>query len=283
LSTRDNGVVQSIDPLLSRYNYVIDRVTIDSTAYFLDASEPWMGFGRLPAQCYNGGGRVVDKDRPYWVNLSADSLTEGKVTMAIITNDEKGGMTARVQSLPGSLESAGVRERVKEQGQQAFLKRIQTSYTSDATVSDLELDSLQQPDLPLNIAYDVHLTLDSSSDLYYFNPMLAEGYKENPFKAAVRYYPVEMPFAMDESYTLSMEIPSGYVVDEIPKSARVSYNTDEGFFEYLIQKDDLQVQFRTRIKLKKANFTPEDYGTLREFFGYVVKKQQEQIVFKKKK
>ena len=113
--------------------------------------------------------------------------------------------------------------------------------------------------------------------------MLAEGYKENPFKAAIRYYPVEMPFAMDESYTLSMEIPNGYVVDEIPKSARVSYNTNEGFFEYLIQKDDQQVQFRTRIKLKKANFTPEDYETLREFFGYVVKKQQEQIVFKKKK
>jgi hypothetical protein len=35
--------------------------------------------------------------------------------------------------------------------------------------------------------------------------------------------------------------------------------------------------------LNKANFQPEDYNTLRDFFAYVVKKQSEQIVFKKKK
>ncbi len=88
---------------------------------------------------------------------------------------------------------------------------------------------------------------------------------------------------MDETYTMTMEIPKGYVVDELPKSARVSYNTNEGFFEYLIQKNEDMVQFRTRIKLNKATFKPEDYASLREFFGYIVKKQSEQIVFKKKK
>jgi len=69
----------------------------------------------------------------------------------------------------------------------------------------------------------------------------------------------------------------------LPKSAKVSFNTDEGFFDYLIIKNEEQIQFRSRIKLKKANFKPEDYQTLRDFFGYVVKKQSEQIVFKKKK
>jgi hypothetical protein len=283
LSTRDNGFVSTIYPILDRYNYVISQVTIDSMVYYLDASDPWMGFGRLPERCYNGAGRLIDKDQPQLVLLSADSLTEGKLTMALISNDEKGGLVARVQSVPGNLEAAEMRAKVKEVGRQEFLKKIQTSYTSDATVSNLELDSLQQPDQPLNIVYDVHLITDSSSDLFYFNPMLAEGYRQNPFEAANRYYPVEMPCAEDETYTMTMEIPIGYVVDEVPKSVRVSYNTDEGFFEYLIQKDDQRVQFRTRIKLKKANFTAEDYESLRDFFGYIVKKQQEQIVFKKKK
>jgi hypothetical protein len=283
LSTRSNGFVHPLYPLLSRYNYVIDRVAIDSKEYLLDASDPWLGFGRLPEQCYNGIGRIVDKDQPVLVTLNSDSLTEGKVTMTIISNDGKSGMVARVHCMPGNLEASDVREKVKDQGQQAFLKKIQASYSGDVTVSDLEMDSLQKPDEPLNISYDVHLPSDSTSDIYYFNPMLAEAYKENPFRSATRNYPVEMPCAMDETYTLNMEIPSGYVVDELPKSARVSYNTDEGVFEYLIQKDDQQVQFRTRIKLKKANFNAEDYASLREFFAYIVKKQNEQIVFKKKK
>jgi len=44
----------------------------------------------------------------------------------------------------------------------------------------------------------------------------------------------------------------------------------------------MHVRLRSRIKLKKANYKPEDYNTLRDFFGFIVKKQSEQIVFKKK-
>jgi hypothetical protein len=283
LSTRDNGVTHPLYPLLTRYNYVISRVTIDSVGYLLDASEPWVGFGQLPRRCYNGSGRVINKEKPFIADLSADNLIEGNVTLAMISNDEKGGLTATIQDKPGYQESEDLRQEVKEHGQQAYLKKLQTAYSGDATVANLEMDSVLQPDQPLNVAYDVHLTPDSSADLYYFNPILAGAYKENPFTAAVRTYPVEMPCAMDETYTMMMDIPTGYVVDELPKSAKVSYNTDEGFFEYLIIKSGDQIQFRTRVKLKKANYTPEDYTTLRDFFGYVVKKQGEQIVFKKKK
>ena len=283
LSTRSNGFTHPFYPLLTRYNYVISQVTIDSVNYLLDASEPWMAFGRLPMRCYNGTGRVVNKEKPYVAELSADNLIEGNVTLAIISNDEKGGLTARIQSKPGYQESEDLRQDVKEHGQQAYFKKLQTAYSGDATVANLEMDSVQQPDQPLNIAYDVHLTPDSTADQYYFNPMLAGALKENPFKAAVRTYPVEMPYAMDETYTMMMDIPAGYEVDELPKSAKVLYNTDEGFFEYLIIKSGDQIQFRSRIKLKKANYKPEDYATLRDFFGYIVKKQGEQIVFKKKK
>jgi hypothetical protein len=87
---------------------------------------------------------------------------------------------------------------------------------------------------------------------------------------------------MDETYVLNMEIPKGYTVEEVPKSVKVAFNEDEGFFEYLIQKSDESVMLRTRVKLNKANFAPEDYESLRAFFAFVVKKQGEQIVLKKK-
>ena len=57
---------------------------------------------------------------------------------------------------------------------------------------------------------------------------------------------------------------------------------NDGFFEYTIQKDEFTVQLRSHIKLNQAIFAPQDYAPLRDFFAYVVKKQNEQIVFKKK-
>ena len=283
LSTRAHGFASELYPLISRFNYVITRVTIDSLQYFLDASEPWLGFGRLPERCYNGYARVLNKETPSYVSLDADEMKENKITLVILTKDAKGGLTGSLQSTPGFNEACSIREKVKESGEKEFTKKIETSYTGDESASNFEIDSLLHPDEPLQVGYDLRIVPDSGSDIFYFNPMLGEAYKENPFKAAERKYPVEMSDAMDETYTLNMEIPDGYVVDELPKSAKVLFNENEGFFEYLIVKTDEGIQFRSRIKLNKANFKPEDYSTLRDFFAYVVKKQSEQIVFKKKK
>ena len=107
--------------------------------------------------------------------------------------------------------------------------------------------------------------------------------KKNPFVSAERLYPVEMPYLTNEVYVLNMEIPEGYMVEELPKSSRVKFNEDEGMFEYLIRKDDKYVQLRCKLSLEKTLYLPEDYQTLREFFSYVVQKESEQIVFKKKK
>ena len=121
-------------------------------------------------------------------------------------------------------------------------------------------------------------------DIIYMNPMFGEGYKENPFKSAERFYPVEMPYTMDETFNLQMEVPKGYVVDELPKSMMVKLNDqDEGLFEYRISQSGDNISFRSRIRLIRANFLPDEYEMLREFFNLVVKKQSEQIVFKKKK
>jgi len=284
LSTRSHGFANPIYPLLNRFNYVVCRTTIDSTRYYLDASEQWLGFGKLPERCYNGYARVINPDLPVAISLSADEMKEQKMTMVFITKDEKGkGLLGHLQITPGFNEACGIRLKVKEKGQQELSKSIQTAYSGEIGCSNFELDSLKEPDLPLAVGYDLQITPDPATNVFYFNPMLSEGYKENPFKAAERVYPVEMGGTMDETYILNMEIPEGYEVDELPKSTKVLYNDDEGFFEYLVVNGSNGIQFRMRLQLKKANFKPEDYNSLREFFGFIVKKESEQIVFKKKK
>jgi len=283
LSTRSNGFTNEIYPLRSRFNYVIVKLDIDSMTWFLDASQPWEGFGHLPEYCYNGHARVINPESPTPIYFDADALLEKSLTTVFMANEEgKGLLSGRVTSVKSYIESSDIRERVRDKGEKEFFKAVQTAFPGEWEVSNTSIDSLKIIDDPVTVSYDVHLKADGE-DILYFNPMLSEGYKENPFKAAERVYPVEMPYGFDETYVLNMEIPTGYVVDELPKSTKVTFNADEGFFEYLIVKDDNGIQFRSRIQLKKANFKPEDYATLRDFFAYIVKKQSEQIVFKKKK
>ena len=152
-----------------------------------------------------------------------------------------------------------------------------------ATVQQSSIDSLSNLETPLTIKYKLEFSNDNE-EILYFNPTLNEGYKKNPFVAAERNYPVEMPYTSEEVINETIEVPKGYMVDELPKQMLVKLD-EEGktFFEYRIEQSDNRISFLNRIRIHKAMFIADEYPGLREFFNIVVKKQSEQIVFKKKK
>ncbi|MBN8685884.1 MAG: DUF3857 domain-containing protein [Chitinophagales bacterium] len=282
LSTRANGKTYEMYPLLSQYNYVAVRATVDNQNVFLDASEPRLGFGHLPIRCYNGHARIID-ETGYALDISSDTLMEVKNTSVFLINDEKSNIVGSMTQMPGYYESLGLRDRVKEKGQEELVKSIKKDFGQEISIANFKIDSLEKYEDNLTIRYDFDL-LEEKEDILYFNPLFGEGYKENPFKAAERSYPVEMPYGFDETYTLQMEVPAGYVVDELPKPMVVKMNeAGEGFFEYRISQSGSGISFRSRVRLARAYFQPDEYEMLREFFNLIVKKQAEQIVFKKKK
>lgn len=280
LSTREHGKTYDIYPIMNKFNYLIARVNIDDKKNFLlDASEPTLGFGHLTQECYNGDARTIAAT-PNLIDLSADSLKEAEVSSLFLTNDESGKVTGTYRCVMGEMQSQEMREKMKKTNEDEYFKNIKKSFSYDITVDNKEIDSLKQQENPVAIQYNFSFKPDE--DILYFNPVLsADSHKENPFSAATRFYPVEMPYCIDETYVLNMEVPTGYKVDELPKSARVSLNDNQGMFQYLIQQTDNHIQLLCRTKLNRATFEAEDYETLRNFFAAVVQKESEQIVFKK--
>jgi hypothetical protein len=281
LSTREFGYPVSTYPVLDKMNYVIARARINGGVYYLDATHPELGFGDLAGDCYNGYARVISKDDPGSVRFEADSLMETRLTMVLLAPGDK-GIAGTWQSTMGNQESLKIRQTVTKKGKEQFFKDIQASYGDDATISNGGIDSLDQLENPVKLHYDFVLKQPSDASVIYLNPMIGDSRLSNPFEATERKYPVEMPYTSDETYIFSMPVPDGYVVDELPRSAKVAFNGDQGHFEYLVVNQDGQIQLRCRLRLNKAWFPAEDYGSLRDFFGFVVKKESEQVVLKKK-
>lgn len=280
ISTRENGKAPITYPILSKFNYTICQLMINNEKMYVDASHKKLGFGKLPAECYNDFGRVIDPEMPILVNFSPDSLLETKTTVVYIVNPEEGnGLIGSFKSNLGYYESLEMRELLEKKKQEDVFSDIKKSYGFEIDMSNTALDSLEVLEKPVELKYDFKFAFDE--DVVYFSPMLTEALKSNPFKAAKRYYKVEMPYKTNETYFLNIEIPNGYAVDEIPKGARIKFNDTEGSFEYLIGKVGNAIQLRCTLKINTANFTPEDYATLRDFYAFIVQKESEQIVFKK--
>jgi hypothetical protein len=283
LSTRENGKRRFSRlkyPDDEKMNYLVCRAVIDSKIYFLDASLPVLAFGKIPAECLNEYARVICDQDSSNIYFSADSIIEQKTVSVFLGNDEKthGLLSGSYESTFGNYESIEIRERGKE----SYLKSLPIRQVTDLTIANEGIDSLNKLEDPVKAHFDISIRMDTSSDIFYLSPLLQEGYTKNPFIAETRELPVEMPYSREITYTLFMEIPNGYEVEELPKSARLSLEGGDGLFEYLVQKSPQNIQLRYHLKLSKSTFDPDQYSSLRDFFTYIVKKQQEQIVFKKK-
>lgn len=283
LSTRNHGYTNELYPLMDKYNYVIAQVSPNNNLYFLDAATPRLGFNKLSPKVYNGQARTITKEKALPVYFSPDSLTEVSFANVFIENNDKGGVTGFFTNTMGYFQSLSVRDKVARSGMEAYQKELKESYPEDVELTNFKIDSLKKLDEPVTVKCDLSFTGFGDADVIYFNPMLGEAVKKNPFTAAERFYPVELPFTVNDVYSFNMDIPKGYKVDELPKSVRLMLNEDEGMFEYLVSSNETAVQMRCRLIIKKAYFPNEDYQTLRDFYAYVVKKEAEQIVFKKVK
>jgi hypothetical protein len=280
LTTREHGFNLAAYPILERLDYVIVRTVINGNVVYLDAAHPKLGFGQLDQDCYNGHARIISKTDSGSVYFEADSLQERKTTVVFISTTEKGA-EGTWESTLGPQESYKLRKHVSDQGEKAYFKNIQTEYGEDVTISDGGIDSLDQPEAPVKVHYSFKLRPGEDNAKIYVNPFIGAGLRNNPFVAAERKYPIEMAYVSDDLYVFTVQIPDGYTVEELPKSVRATLNGHDGTFEYLIGAQEGMIQLRCRLKLNKANFSPDDYGSLRDFYTLVVKKEAEAIVLKK--
>src|SRR5206468_3338117 len=140
---------------LEKLNYVITKVVIDNKTYLLDASQNKLGFGHLDLDCYNGYARIIDKDLPELINLSADSIMENKLTNVFIANDEKGGLVGSFTSTLGNYESTKLREKLVKTSKEDYFKEIKKGFSFDIDMSNQIIDSLKIYEEPVAIKYDI--------------------------------------------------------------------------------------------------------------------------------
>ena len=112
----------------------------------------------------------------------------------MLTINDKGGMNGFMQQTPGYYRSYMIREEVKEHGLKGFLYTVDKQFDPDTEVNELHIDSLENFEEHVQINYTVNIDLGKENTIY-LNPMLGEGYKENPFKPLHRTHPAKNNYA----------------------------------------------------------------------------------------
>ncbi|RYF24627.1 MAG: DUF3857 domain-containing protein, partial [Flavobacteriales bacterium] len=109
LSTRENGTVNKLYPIMSDFNYVIAKVNIGDNSYLLDASEPLTPFGLLPLRCINDQGRVIPLKKPsYWIDLKASQKSSTVHTLNGVMGED-GKINGTITSYSSGFDALNLR------------------------------------------------------------------------------------------------------------------------------------------------------------------------------
>ena len=281
VSTKHNGFVNQTYPSIDEYNYLVSKVRFNNKDYYFDVSKTKLGFNKLPLDCYNENGRLIGNFYSSDCILTSDSLQENEKMFVYISNDENGISTANCKETYSYYQSLNFRTENNNKTIKEISESKEKEFQGINKLKDISIDSLKQYDYPVCLNYFIDYKF--TEDVVYFNPMMNQAITENPFKSATRKFPVERPYAYQLNYSFNMEVPKGYKLDELPKSSKILLNEDEGMFEYKISIDENLIQLKCKLKFNKAIYPAEDYQTIRDFYGLIVKKMSEQIVFKKNK
>jgi hypothetical protein len=286
VSTRDHGAVSSdYMPMLSRFNYVVAHVPLpEGKEMLVDATEELLPCGMLPTRCLNGQGRLImpKAAESRWVSLQpTQRLTEYQQIQLVL--DEKGGYTGKVHSEHGGYAGAAQRDRLREKGEKKFVEDLLTG-REGWNVSKYQFG--QREDLAKALSFDYELTAaggDAPAGLLYVRPLQHFGNSKNPFVHESRQFPVDFGCPVDETVVMTLTLPAGYEVEELPKPTAMSLPDNGGRFLFQAQPAaDGTIQIMSRLNLSRAVYSAEEYVSLREFYRLVVAKQAEQLVLKKK-
>ncbi len=282
LSTRSNGIINSYNPVITQFNYVIAHVNIDGKDYLLDATDPLCTFNILPPRCLNGKGFIVSKQGYKWIDLNPD-LEYKYTTMANLKINEEGELIGYISNSRKDYAAYSLRKQIeKEKNEDEFIEEIEND-NPGLTIENYKYTNIDSIYKPIKEYYEVIIgdKAEMVSDFIYFNPMLFEQVENNPFKLKERKYPVDFSYPIKETYVLNLEVPDGYIVDELPASFQLQLPGNSAAFSYMVNTQGNRIQLLNKIFINKPVFIYDEYSQLVDFYNKIVEKHAEQIVFKK--
>ncbi|MBO2009617.1 DUF3857 domain-containing protein [Hymenobacter negativus] len=284
LSTRKHGYVAMEFPLSSRFNYVVAHVGLaDGKELLLDATEPLLPCGMLPERCLNQVGRLVmpDGKASRWLDLTPSQRRVHYQQVQLALTPE-GALSGKVHEEYSGYAGATARTELEKLGETKYRTQFAGKHTA-WTVPKFTVSERTNLLKPLVLDYEfAQPAEEAAAGALYLNPFTEFASEQNPFRHENRTFPVDFGALQEETMLLTLNLPAGYELAEMPKPTVVDLPDNGGRFFYTIAASEGTVSITSRLSLRKPVYAASDYQYLRELYRLMLAKQSEKFVLKKK-
>ena len=257
-----NGKDMYLDPGTKFCPYGLIRWIRNSTAA-LKLDKKGGTFIEVPPAPYNQAimFRVAD------LTLSPDGSAQGTVQ---VTFNQGEALEHRLDAL--DTDEAGRKKSLEDE--------IEESLPSGSSAKLTSSENWEESSKPLiaNFHVEIPAYAAAAGKRLLMPAFLFQTKQMEAFKHAERKYPVYFPYGFEEADKVSVKLPAGYSVEDVPPKqvANIGYAA----YQNLIQFDGTQLVSQRVLQVNGIYFTLDRYPTVKDFFNKVQASDEEQTILK---
>lgn len=275
-STRANGFVTKLYPILSEYNYLFIKLVLDGEIVYLDATSDYRPFGELPFIALNGEARVIDFDEgSYWEKITTKDFMVNTFRVASTISEDnylKGNVD---HSLTGLFSYSDRRSYFDNKT--TYLDELLNSY-EDFNVENHAVNQPSRNSKGFNETYDISIELEAQGDKLYLNPFIYTFFSENPFKHERRTYPIDFGYKSIFTYAMEIDLNNQYKAIEIPEKQVFALPGNAGTLSFSVTENENKLVVFMKMKLDEAIYKPGFYYSLKKLFEKMINVQKNSLV-----
>ncbi|MFK5856167.1 MAG: DUF3857 domain-containing protein [Bacteroidota bacterium] len=281
LSTRSNGLLSTYKPSLAKLNYVVAFAKVNGEFMLLDATDELLPYYLLPKRCLNQRGRIIDKDTSVWVPINPKKKYK-KVAMYNLTLEDDMSLVGTINY--ASYDYAAYAQRKKFDvvtDEYEFVDNF--NYGKEGLIiNEATFSNINDIYKPLKESYDVIIENSAmqSDSLIYLSLMNYEKIEDNLFNSKTRDYPIDFTYPRERSGVITITLPPGVVISEMPEPLRLAMPDKSMDYVYSLTQMGNKLILNYRLRIIKSVINYSQYEHIKTFYEYIIEKEAEPVVLK---
>jgi hypothetical protein len=284
LSTRENGKIQELYPIVAQFNHVIVQAQVGTKSVLLDATNPVRPPEILPANILGVKGLLIQEKNVQWVEIP--SVTQHvTISLSTLFIEPDGSIHGSLETKCQGYANVEVRQKLREKKDLKVIEDEFNTESSGFTVDSAVVegkDSLEQP-IVLHAEVQSSSYSQTTDSLMYINPCVLKRLKANPFKSQNRKFDIDYGYCRNNFSVTKIFIPKGYELRERPRSLMLSAAKGDVGYTRMMDADSALVQMIIRFEVKRPVVKAQWYREIKELYANIVSAESEQIILAKKK
>lgn len=279
ISTVENGLINLVSPNISNMNFVLAAISIDDQLHIYDATSKQSSLDEIPLKNWNQYGILVTKGKTLLIQMANVKSSNTFLTVNGKINDD-GSISGTYSDRDTGAYAMYVKESYDDNAEK-YKKQYKENFSMDFT--DIDSKVLANGDFESSMKFSSSNLIDRVGKKMIINPMLFLNKSSNEFdQTEIRQYPIDFGSPITKVKKVTLEIPEGYVIEEMPKEKKIVTEDKEIEYTYSIVQKENKLEVTTTTKINSSDYPKEYYPAFKQIWGVASKFENQVISLVKK-